>query len=96
MILNINNVRKCKSQVFSIIVQQYSEIIPYRMIRKDGNKAYGFVCNLSNKDEIYSVAKAVKTQVGDISILINNAGIVSGTSLLDTPDGKFCRFTFHI
>ena len=66
------------------------------MIRKDGNKAYGFVCNLSNKDEIYSVAKAVKTQVGDISILINNAGIVSGTSILDTPDGKFCRFTFHI
>ena len=58
------------------------------MIRKDGNKAYGFVCNLSNKQEIYSVSKAVKTQVGDISILINNAGIVSGMTLLDTPDGK--------
>ena len=84
-----------KSQVTSIFVQQCSEFIPYRMIRKDGNKAYGFVCNLSNKDEIYSVAKAVKTQVGDISILINNAGIVSGTTLLDTPDGKFNSFTFH-
>jgi len=66
-----------------------------RMIRKDGNKAYGFVCNLSNKDEIYSVAKAVKTQVGDISILINNAGIVSGTTLLDTPDEKIER-TFNV
>jgi len=66
-----------------------------RMIRKDGNKAYGFVCNLSNKDEIYSVAKAVKTQVGDISILINNAGIVSGTSILDTPDDKIER-TFNV
>ena len=64
------------------------------MIRKDGNKAYGFVCNLSNKHEIYSVSKAVKTQVGDISILINNAGIVSGTTLLDTPDGKF-KFKFY-
>ena len=60
----------------------------HRMIRKDGNQAFGFVCNLSNKHEIYSVSKAVKSQVGDISILINNAGIVSGTSLLDTPDGK--------
>lgn len=59
------------------------------MIRKDGNKAYGFVCNLSSKDEIYSVSKAVKQQVGNISILINNAGIVSGTSLLETPDGTY-------
>jgi len=66
-----------------------------RMIRKDGNKAYGFVCNLSNKQEIYSVSKAVKTQVGDISILINNAGIVSGMSLLDTPDEKIER-TFNV
>ena len=58
MILNNNNVRKCinKSQVFYIVVQQYSEIIPYRMIRKDGNKAYGFVCNLSNKEKDNSKA----------------------------------------
>jgi len=66
-----------------------------RMIRKDGNKAYGFVCNLSSKDEIYSVSKAVKQQVGNISILINNAGIVSGTSLLETPDEKIER-TFNV
>jgi len=66
-----------------------------QMIRKDGNKAYGFVCNLSNKDEIYKVSKAVKTQVGIVDILINNAGIVSGTSLLDTPDEKIER-TFNV
>jgi len=66
-----------------------------RMIRKDGNQAFGFVCNLSNKHEIYSVSKAVKSQVGDISILINNAGIVSGTSLLETPDEKIER-TFNV
>ena len=61
------------------------------MIREDGNKAYGFVCNLSNKDEIYSVSKDVKNQVGNVDILINNAGIVSGSSLLDTPDGNIHR-----
>ena len=60
----------------------------YRMIRKDGNKAYGYECDLSNKDEIYAVSKNVINQVGNISILINNAGIVSGTNLLETPDGK--------
>ena len=58
------------------------------MIRKDGNKAYGFTCDLSNKDEIYSVAETVINQVGNVSILINKAGIVSGTRLLETSDGK--------
>lgn len=58
------------------------------MILKDGNDAHGFTCNLSNKEEIYSVFKAVKEQVGTVSILINNAGIVNGTSLLDTSDEK--------
>jgi all-trans-retinol dehydrogenase (NAD+) len=66
-----------------------------RMIRQAGHKAHGFVCDLSNKNEIYSVSKTVKSQVGDVSILINNAGIVSGTSLLGTPDDKIVR-TFNV
>ena len=66
-----------------------------RIIRKDGHQAYGFVCDLSSKDEIYSVAKTVKNQVGIVTILINNAGIVSGTRLLDTADDKIER-TFDV
>ena len=27
-------------------------------------------------------------QVGTVSILVNNAGIVSGSALLDTPDNR--------
>jgi all-trans-retinol dehydrogenase (NAD+) len=65
------------------------------MIRKDGNKAYGYVCDLSNKDEIYTVSKTVMAQVGNIDILINNAGIVSGTNLLETSDDEIIR-TFNV
>ena len=35
---------------------------------------------------------AAEYQGKPIDILINNAGIVSGTSLLDTPDGKISRY----
>lgn len=66
-----------------------------RIIRKDGNKAFGYECDLSNKDEIYAVSKNVINQVGNISILINNAGIVSGSNLLETPDEKIIR-TFNV
>ena len=32
------------------------------------------------------VGKQVKEEVGDVTILVNNAGIVSGTKLINTPD----------
>ena len=33
----------------------------------------------------------MKEELGEVSILINNAGIVSGTKLLDTPDAKIIK-----
>jgi len=38
---------------------------------------------LSSKDEIYRTADAVKEDVGKIDVLVNNAGIVSGKSILE-------------
>ena len=32
-------------------------------------------------------------QVGTVSILVNNAGIVSGSALLDTPDNRSLLFS---
>ena len=40
----------------------------------------------SNRDDINRTAKKVKDQVGDVSILVNNAGTVYGKRLIDTPD----------
>lgn len=39
-----------------------------------------------DKSQIQSAAARVKTEVGEVNILINNAGVVSGKKLLDTPD----------
>ena len=41
------------------------------------------------------MAEETKSKVGPVSILVNNAGIVSGTSLLDTSDEKIIR-TFDV
>lgn len=40
-------------------------------------------CDLTNRNEIYEVADKVKQEVGDVDILINNAGYVSGKSFLE-------------
>jgi all-trans-retinol dehydrogenase (NAD+) len=64
-------------------------------IIKDGGKAEVFKCDLSNRDEIYTVAEEIKKQCGDIYILINNAGVVTGKKLLESPDDKI-DLTFKV
>lgn len=64
-------------------------------INDNGGTAYAYKVDLSSKEAIYDVAERVKEEVGSVSILINNAGIVSGTALLETPDDKIVR-TFQV
>ncbi|XP_061926599.1 epidermal retinol dehydrogenase 2-like [Entelurus aequoreus] len=45
-----------------------------------------YLCDCSDKSEVYRVADQVKREVGDVSILVNNAGIVTGKKFMDAPD----------
>ncbi|XP_068956070.1 short-chain dehydrogenase/reductase family 16C member 6-like isoform X2 [Petaurus breviceps papuanus] len=49
-------------------------------------KVHAYVCDCSKRLEIYKVAEQVKKEVGDVTILINNAGIVTGKTFLETSD----------
>jgi all-trans-retinol dehydrogenase (NAD+) len=58
---------------------------------RDGLVAAGFaadtyVCDLTSRERIASVAAATLAKSGPIDILINNAGVVSGNSLLELSD----------
>jgi all-trans-retinol dehydrogenase (NAD+) len=48
--------------------------------------AYGI--NLVNREAIYALAKKVVADHGFVWGLINNAGVISGSPILDTPDKK--------
>ncbi|KAL8206740.1 UNVERIFIED_CONTAM: hypothetical protein K2H54_022202 [Gekko kuhli] len=54
--------------------------------RKLGARAHAFVVDCSKKEEIYCMAEKVKRETGDVSILMNNAGVISTTDLLSTGD----------
>lgn len=66
-----------------------------KMIEKEGGKVHTYTVDMSNREQIYTMAAKVKDEVGDVTILVNNAGIVSGTRLLDTPDNKIIK-TFEV
>ncbi|KAM3831396.1 estradiol 17-beta-dehydrogenase 11-like [Vipera latastei] len=54
--------------------------------RKLGVEAYPYVVDCSLREEIYSTAEKVEKDVGDVTILINNAGMVVTGDLLSTQD----------
>ncbi|XP_055967997.1 epidermal retinol dehydrogenase 2 isoform X1 [Sorex fumeus] len=59
-----------------------------RLAREAGAaQVHAYTCDCSRKEEVYRVADQVKKEVGDVSILINNAGIVTGKKFLSCPDG---------
>ncbi|XP_043921483.1 epidermal retinol dehydrogenase 2 isoform X2 [Protopterus annectens] len=58
-----------------------------RLVKENGaERVYAYVCDCSKKTEVYRVAEQVKREVGDVNILINNAGIVTGKKFIDAPD----------
>jgi all-trans-retinol dehydrogenase (NAD+) len=56
------------------------------LIKAEQGQVTTYTVDLSKSESIYQTAKRVKSEVGDVDILINNAGIVTGKKLLDSPD----------
>lgn len=59
--------------------------------RAQGLTVRGAVCDISNREQVYARA----AEAGAIDLVINNAGVVSGKTLLETPDEKIVR-TFEV
>ncbi|MBN3302935.1 RDHE2 dehydrogenase, partial [Amia calva] len=55
-------------------------------------RVYVYTCDCSRRTEVYKVAELVKREVGDVSILVNNAGAVTGRyNFTDAPDNLVDR-----
>ncbi|XP_067146573.1 epidermal retinol dehydrogenase 2-like [Apteryx mantelli] len=58
-----------------------------RLAKENGAvRVQSYICDCSKRQEVYRVADQVKKEVGDVSILINNAGIVTGKRFIESPD----------
>lgn len=45
-----------------------------------------YVCDISNRKSVYALADSVKKDLGPVSLLVNNAGIMKAAELLDLDD----------
>ncbi|GFS04278.1 epidermal retinal dehydrogenase 2 [Elysia marginata] len=61
------------------------------LVENIGGKCYTYVCDVSDKVQVRQVANQVRAHVGDVTIIVNNAGVVSGKKLLDLTDEEIER-----
>ena len=50
--------------------------------------AWAFTCDVGDREQVYARAAEVRAAAGDVDLLVNNAGIVSGRPLLEVPDER--------
>lgn len=62
-----------------------------REVIADGGEAKTFTCDLSNREKIYEVADQIKKTCPEVTILVNNAGIVTGKKFLNASDAEIQR-----
>uniref|UniRef100_A0A671N270 NADP-retinol dehydrogenase n=2 Tax=Sinocyclocheilus anshuiensis TaxID=1608454 RepID=A0A671N270_9TELE len=49
-------------------------------------QVYTYMVDVGKRESVYSIAEKVRREVGEVELLINNAGVVSGHHLLECPD----------
>ncbi|XP_063219568.1 17-beta-hydroxysteroid dehydrogenase 13 isoform X2 [Bacillus rossius redtenbacheri] len=47
-----------------------------RELARMGFRARAFACDVSNREQVMEVAKRVRTEVGEVTVVVNNAGIM--------------------
>ncbi|XP_063975093.1 short-chain dehydrogenase/reductase family 16C member 6 [Diachasmimorpha longicaudata] len=64
-------------------------------IKAFGGKCTGYTCDITDRKQIYRVAKTVKIEVGNVTIVVNNAGYVCGKTFMNIPDDEIEK-TFKV
>lgn len=64
-------------------------------LKAEGIDCKGYVVDISNRQNVFEAAKQLKIEVGNVDILINNAGIVCCKPLWDLPE-KVIESTYNV
>jgi len=60
-------------------------------IRKTGGKATSYKLDVTDREAVYKLADQIRRDIGDVTILINNAGIVTGKKIQDCSDSMMVK-----
>ena len=52
----------------------------------NGGTAYSFQLDVTDRAKVFRLAEQIRRDIGDVTMLVNNAGIVTGKKILESPD----------
>ena len=77
-------------------LEETTKMIEERRSKKEKvGKCHHYLVDISDRFKVYAAAERVRQEVGNVSIVINNAGIVTGKRFLECPDEKIVK-TFEV
>jgi all-trans-retinol dehydrogenase (NAD+) len=62
-----------------------------KALEAESSSIRGWKCDVTDREQVYSLAREVESTLGPLEVLVNNAGVVSGKTLLETPDEKIIQ-----
>ena len=57
-------------------------------ITAQGREAFGYTVDVAKREQVYETAERVREEVGNISILVNNASVILPKTFLDMKDSE--------
>ncbi len=57
--------------------------------KKAGIEAKGYICDVTNEQQVQSLVEKIKLEVGSVDILVNNAGIIKRTPMIEMETVDF-------
>jgi len=57
--------------------------------KENGFTAYGYVCDVTNEDQVNEMVAKIEKEVGVIDILVNNAGIIKRIPMVEMTAAEF-------
>lgn len=55
----------------------------------EGIKAHGYVCDVTNEEQVNAMVVRIENEVGSIDILVNNAGIIKRIPMCEMTAAEF-------
>ncbi|CAF0908279.1 unnamed protein product [Brachionus calyciflorus] len=83
------------ARVICVDINQEDNLKTCSEIKSSGVDVYAYQCDLSKKEDIYRLTDEIKKSIGNPTIIVNNAGIVTGKKFLETPDSLIEK-TFQV
>ncbi|CAF0898999.1 unnamed protein product, partial [Didymodactylos carnosus] len=94
------------SQKLAILFAQRGAIVILCDINEEGNKqtvqlindaglpldrVYSYECDIGKREEVCNLVKRIQTDVGEVTMIVNNAAVLSSKAFLETSEVEFMR-----